>query len=144
MTANDPIEAGDPDRDLPEPKRHDVGKRVAAEIAQRLCDEKQNDRPTDQEADGVDQAVEARQRHQTRNAKEAGRAHIVAREREAILQRRHAAAGSVELIGGLCPARRPYRDPEREGDEDHEERNGNGVRLAESGGHRRKASTAES
>ena len=87
----------------------DVGERVAAEVAQRLGDQEHHDRPADQQADRVDQAVEARQRHQAGDAEEARGAHVVAGQREAVLQRRDAAAGRVELIGACASGATPRR-----------------------------------
>ena len=73
---------------LPQPERDDVGERVLAEVAQRLGDQEQHDRPADQEADRVDQPVEARERDQAGDAEEAGGAHVVAGQRQAVLERR--------------------------------------------------------
>jgi hypothetical protein len=63
----------------------DVRERVFAEIAQRLGDEERDDRPADEPAHGIDEAVEARARDEARDAEEARRAHEVTGEREAIL-----------------------------------------------------------
>ena len=45
-----------------------------------------HDRPADQQADRVDQAVEAGERDEAGDAEKAGGAHVVAGEREAVLE----------------------------------------------------------
>ena len=61
---------------------------------------------------------------------EARRAHVVAGEREPVLEAGDAAAGGVELVGRPRAPRRPPGDPEREQDEEDEEDDGDRVRLA--------------
>ena len=51
-----------------EPRGDDIGERVPAEIAQRLGDQKEHHRPSDQPAGGVDQSIEAAGRDQPRDA----------------------------------------------------------------------------
>ena len=111
----------DADGRLPQPERDDIGKRVPSEIAQRLGDEKHHDRPPDEKSDRVDQPVEARQRDEARDAEEARGAHVVAGQREAVLQTRDAAAGGVEVIGAARAPRRDVGDAERQRDEDEKE-----------------------
>ena len=79
---------GDAHRALAQAVRDDVGERVLAEVAQRLGDQERDHRPADEQADRVDQAVEARRRDQARDAEEARGAHVVAGEREAVLRGR--------------------------------------------------------
>ena len=99
----------DPDRHLTKPEGHDVGKGVTAEIPERFRDEKHHDGPAHEESHRVDQPVEPRERHEAGDAEKAGRTHVVARKREAVLEGRDAASGRVELVGGPRLARRPDR-----------------------------------
>ena len=115
---------------LAEPVRDDVREGIAAEVAQRLGDQEEHDRPADQEADRIDQAVEAGQGDEARDAEEARRAHVVAGQREPVLETGDAAAGGVELVGRPRAPRRPPGDPQREQDEEDEEDDGDRVRLA--------------
>jgi hypothetical protein len=121
----------DADRLLAQSKRHDVGERVATEVAQRLGDEKHDDRPADEKADRVDEAVEAGERHEAGDAEEARGAHVVARQRETVLKPAYLAARGVEVLGAVRTARRPPSDPERDGDEREEKNDRDGVRLSE-------------
>ena len=87
----------------------DVGEGEAAEVAQRLGHQEHDDRPADEEADRVDQAVVAGAEHQRRNAEERGRRHVVAGDRQAVLEAGDAAAGGVEVLrraGALAPPSR--------------------------------------
>jgi hypothetical protein len=127
---------GDAHRPLAQAIGQDVGEGEAAEVAQRLGDEERDDRPADQPADRVDQAVEARHRHQPGDAEEAGRAHVVAGQGEAVLGRAEIAAGREVLAGRAGPARRPVGDAEGDRDEQEEEADRAGARAAE----RRRAS----
>ena len=111
----------DTDRRLPQPERDDIGERVPSEIAQRLGDEKHHDRPADEKSDRVDEPVEARQRDEAGDAEEARRAHVVAGQREAVLQTRDAAAGGVEVFGAARAPRGDVRDAQRQRDEDEKE-----------------------
>jgi hypothetical protein len=122
---------GDAHRRLAQPRRHDVGERVAPQIAERLGDEEHDDRPADQEADRVDQAVESRERHQPGDAEKARRAHVVAGQRHAVLEPRDAAPRGVELVRALRPPGRPVGDRQRAGDEDQEPGDGGEIGLAD-------------
>ena len=93
----------DAHRRLPQAERDDVAEGELAEVAQRLGDQAHHDRPADQEADRVNQAVESRQRDQAGDAEEAGGAHVVAGERQAVLQRGDRSAGRVEVLGAARP-----------------------------------------
>ena len=135
---------GDAHRHLLQPRGHHVREGVAAEVPQRLGDEEHHDRPAHQPADRVDQPVEAGKRHQPRDAQEAGRAHVVAGQRQPVLQRGDAAAGGVELLGRLHLPRGPHGDAERQHDEPEEEPDRDGVRLAQAGVHRRSPARAAS
>ena len=112
------------DRGLLQPVGGDVGEGVLAEIAQALGDHEQDDRPADQKADRVDQAVIAGRVDQRRDAEEGGRRHVVAGDREAVLEAGDAAAGGVEVGRRLGPLGGPVGDGERRRDEDekHDDR----------------------
>ena len=125
----------DADRDLPEPEGDHVGEGVAAEVAQRLGDQEHHDGPPDQEADRVDEAVEPGQGHEARDPEEAGRAHVVAGEGEAVLQAGHGAAGRVEVLGAHRAAGGPEGDPEGHRHEEEEPEDGGRVGLAEARRH---------
>ena len=127
----------DADRHLPQAEGHDVGEGVAAEVAQRLRDQEHDDRPADQEADRVDEAVEAGERHEARDAEEAGRAHVVAGEGEAVLQAAHAAAGRVEVLGAAGAPGGPEGDAQGHRHEQEEPEDGGRVGPAQAGRHRR-------
>ena len=127
---------GDAHRALPQPESHDVGEGVLAEIAQRLGDEKEHDRPADQKPDRVDQPVEPGKRHQAGDAEKAGRAHVIARQRQPVLQPGDGAARRVEVIGAVRLARGPPGDAERQRDEDQETGDRDGIGLAQRRGHR--------
>jgi hypothetical protein len=123
----------DADRRLPEADGEDVRERVAAEVPERLRDQKQDDRPADEPARRVDESVEAARRDEAGDAQERRRAHVIAGEREAVLSGGDAATRGVEVLGGLRPARRPVRDAEGDRDEDEEERDRDPARLADAG-----------
>jgi hypothetical protein len=116
----------------------DVGEGELAEVAQALGHQEGDDRPADQPADREDQAVEAGAEHQAGNAEEGGRRHVVAGDRQAVLEAGDAAARGVEVGRGLGLGRRPLGDPQRDADEDGEHDDGGPVgglllRLAEVG-----------
>ncbi len=104
-----------------EPVGHNVGEGETAEVAQRLGHQEHDERPADEEADRIDEAVIAGGIDERRDAEERGRGHIVARDGEAVLEARDPAAGGVEVLGRARVSRRPIGDGERhedEGDED--------------------------
>ena len=70
---------------LVQPESHHVGKGVFADGAQALRDEEEHQRPPDEEARRVEQAVEAALGDQARDAQKARGAHVIARQREAVL-----------------------------------------------------------
>ncbi len=126
----------DADGGLVEPEGGDVGEGELAEVAQPLRDEEQHDRPADEEADRVDQPVEARREDQRRDAQEGRRRHVVARDGQRVLARRYRAAGGVEVRGRFGLPCRPVGDAERQQHEEQEDDDGGPVggalrRLAE-------------
>src|SRR5574343_635616 len=102
----------------------DVGKGEFAEIAQPFGDQEQDDRPADEEADGVDEAVEALGVDQRGQAEQGRGRHVVAGDGQAVLEAGDAAAGGVEVGRGLGAAGRPLGDAERGQHEDHEHGDG--------------------
>ena len=114
---------------------HDVGEGVLAEVAQRLGDQEHDDRPADEPAHGVDQAVVALCRDDARDPEEGGGAHVVAGEGQPVLEAGDAAAGGVELLGGAGALRRPVGDAEGADDEEDEEDDGDGIQRPDGGLH---------
>ena len=108
--------------------RHHVGEGEAAEIAQPLRHQEHDDRPADQEADRVDQPVIARAVDQRGNPQERRRRHVVAGDREPVLEPGDACARGVELRPGARPLRRPIGDAEGEQHEAEEHGDGDPVR----------------
>src|SRR5207249_10728731 len=108
---------------------------VLAQVAQRLRDQEQDHGPADEPAGRIDEAVEAGERHEARDAEEAGRAHVVAGKGEAVLEAGDGMPGGVEMAGRMRAARRPPRDRERDGDEEEEEADGEGMGPPEGAGH---------
>jgi hypothetical protein len=115
---------GDADRALLQPERHHVGEGELAQVPERLGHQEHERGPAHQPAGRVDHAVVALQGHHAGDAQEGGRRHVVAGQREAVLQRRDAAARRVELGRGLGAPRRPVGDDERERDDEEEEDDG--------------------
>ena len=115
------------DLGLPEPERGDVGKRELAEIAQLLGDQERDDRPADQPAHRVDQAIVAGGVDQAGDAQERGRRHVVAGDREAVLEAGDAAAGGIEIRGRCRPLCRPISDAEGKGDKGDEHADGDPI-----------------
>jgi hypothetical protein len=85
------------DRGLLEAVGGHVGEGELAEVAQLLGHQEGDHRPANQEADRVDQAVVAVGHHRCGNAQERGRRHVVAGDRQAVLEAGDAAAGGVEV-----------------------------------------------
>ncbi len=111
-------------RTLPHPEGEDVAHRVLARVAQQLRDEQQRDEPRDQEADRVEEAVVAVQRDDPGDAEEGSGRHVVAADRDAVLDAREGPAAGVEVGGGLGVPRRPEGDEQRHRDEGEEQHRG--------------------
>ena len=103
----------DAHRRLLEAERGDVGEGELAEVAQPLGEQEGDDRPADEEADRVDQPVEAADHHRRRDAEERRRRHVVAGDRQPVLEAGDAAAGGVEVGRRLGLRRRPLGDEQR-------------------------------
>ena len=110
----------DAHRRLLEAEGGDVGKGELAQVAQPLGHQEGDHRPADEEADRVDQPVEAAGHHRRRDAQEGGRRHVVAGDRQAVLEAGDAAAGGVEVGCRLGLGCRPLGDEQREHHEDGE------------------------
>ncbi|MCY1420884.1 hypothetical protein D9M71_365210 [compost metagenome] len=116
---------------LPEAVGGDVGEGVLAEVAQAFGDQEEDHRPAHQEADGVDQAVVAGGEHQGGNTQEGRGGHVVAGDRQAVLEAGDAAAGGIEVGGRLAALGGPVGDAQGEQDETDEHDDGGNVhRLA--------------
>ncbi len=87
-----------------------VGEGIAAQVAQALGDQEQNDRPADEEADGVDQAVIAGGVDQRGDPEERGGGHEVAGDRQAVLEAGDVAACGVVVLAGAHAFGRPVGD----------------------------------
>ncbi|MNN22240.1 hypothetical protein D3C81_1355910 [compost metagenome] len=125
--------AGGQDTDLllAEPVGRDVGEGVLAEVAQAFSDQEEDDRPADQEADGVDQAVVTGGVDQGGNTQEGSGGHVVAGDRQAVLEAGNAAAGGVEVGRRAVALGGPVGDAQGEEDEtDEHDDGGNVQRLA--------------
>ncbi|MNZ27670.1 hypothetical protein D3C78_448910 [compost metagenome] len=105
---------------LPEAVRGHVGEGVLAQVAQAFGDQEEDDRPADQEADRVDQAVVARGEHECGNTQERGGRHVVTGNRQAVLEAGDLATGGVVVRRRLVALGGPVGDAEGEGDEGHE------------------------
>ena len=88
------------DRPLLQAVRRYVGKGVTAEVTQAFGDQKQNNRPADEEAERIDQSIVAGGVDQRRNAEERGRGHKVAGNRQPVLE-----AGNIAASGVVIAAR---------------------------------------
>ncbi len=117
----------DADRRLAEAVAGHVGKGELAQVAQPLGHQEGDDGPADEPADREDQAVEAIGEHQARNAQERRRRHVVAGDRQAVLEAGDAAAGGVEVGRALGLGRRPLGDEQRDGHESAEHADGRPV-----------------
>src|SRR5262249_38690587 len=81
-----------------------------------------------------DQPVEAGQRDHAGDAQEAGGAHVVAGQREAVLAGGDAAGGREVLRRGLGATRGPVGDDQRGGNEQEEKADRGGGRVDDGGG----------
>ena len=118
------VAAARADRGLPHPVRQLVGHRVAAGVAQQLGDQQQRDQPGDQEPDGVEEAVVAVERDRAGDAEERRGRHVVAADRQAVLEAGEGAAAGVVVGGGLVLPGRPEGDAQGQGDDDQEQADG--------------------
>ena len=96
-------------RRLPHPVRQLVGHRVAAGVAQQLGDQQQGDQPGHQEADGVEEAVVAVEGDGAGDAEERRGGHVVAADRQTVLEAAEGAAAGVVVGGGLVLPATPRR-----------------------------------
>jgi hypothetical protein len=102
----------------------DVGEGELAEVAQAFGHQEQDDRPAGEEGQHVDVAIVALGVHHRRQAEERRRRHVVAGDRQAVLEAGNAAAGGIEVGGRLGPAGRPVGDPHGQSHEDQEHDDG--------------------
>ena len=97
-------------RPLVEPEGEDVGDRVLARVAHALGQQEHHREERDEEADRVQEPVEAVQVDQARDAEERRGGQVVARDREAVLEAGDLAAGGVERGRAGHALRRPVGD----------------------------------
>ena len=105
-----------------------IGHGVFACIAQRLRHHEQNGDVGHEEAHGIHEAVVAAEADHAGDAEEAGRAHVVTRDGEAVLPAGDAAPGGEVGAGAGVFLRCPKGDEqgERHEGEEHDERDGHG------------------
>ena len=97
-------------RRLLQSERHHIAEREAAKVSERLRDQADDHGPPDEKADGVDEPVEAVEGHHAGDAEKTCRAHVVAGEREAVLQRRDGSAGGIKVFRVAGSLGRPPGD----------------------------------
>ena len=108
-------------RALAQTEAEDVGDRVLARVAHALGQQEHHRQERDEEADGVQEPVEAVEEDQPRDAQEGRRAEVVAGDGQAVLRARDRAAGGPEGVGAGHALGRPPRDPQRDRDDDRED-----------------------
>jgi hypothetical protein len=96
----------------------DIGKSEAPDATHGFRDQHYQDRPTDETAHRVYQAVESAQRDQANDAKQSRRPHEVAGERQTILPGGHGASRDKEILLCTRASHRPKRNRQRQ---DHEQ-----------------------
>ena len=102
----------------------DIGEGEAAEVAQAFSHHKGDQRPADEERHGVDETVIALGKHQAGQAQQGGGGHIVAGNRQAVLEATDAATGGVKVSGGFGLACGPPGDGQGAENEDEEHADG--------------------
>ncbi|MCY1344008.1 hypothetical protein D9M69_300350 [compost metagenome] len=116
-----------PDPALVEAEGDDVGEGVAAQVAQALGHQEGEHRPADEEAGDVDETVVALGEHQAGKPQQGGGRHVVAGDRQAVLQAADAAAGGIEVVGRLGTPRRPPGD--QQGRHHEHQEHGDGMQV---------------
>ena len=105
---------------LVKPIRGNVGKGETAQVAQALGHQEQDDRPAGEEGQHVDIAVVARGVGHRRQPEQGCRRHVVAGDRQPVLETGDAAASGIKVGSGLGAAGRPVGDAHGHRDEDQE------------------------
>src|SRR6185369_6129330 len=113
----------DANRGLGETVGSHVSERELAQVAQTLGHQEGDDRPADQPADREDQAVEAVGEHETGNTQEGSGGHVVASNRQAVLEAGDTATAGVEVGSRLGLGSSPLGDEEGAADEDRKHGN---------------------
>ena len=106
---------------------HHVGIGVLAEVAQLFSHQEHDDRPADQPAHRVDQAVIAIGEHQAGNAQEGGGGHVVASDGQTVLEAGDATASGVEVLGGLGALGGPVSNAQGRANEGQEHDDGGDI-----------------
>lgn len=112
---------GDAHRLLAQAERQHVRHGEAPHVAQGLRDEQEGDEPRDEEADGVEEPVVARQRDGPDDAEERRRREVVAGDGEAVLGAAERGAAGVEVRGLRGGFAGTGHDEHRDDDEDGED-----------------------
>ncbi|MNL60568.1 hypothetical protein D3C87_1843880 [compost metagenome] len=75
-----------------------ISKGVAPEVTQAFGNQEQNDRPADEEAEGINQTVVAGGVDQRGNSEERGGRHKITRNRQPVLEASNIAARRVVIV----------------------------------------------
>ena len=129
-------------RPLVQTEREHVGDRELPGVAHPLGEQEEHGEEGHQEADGVQEAVEAEQEDQSRDPEERRRRHVVAGDREAVLRPGDPAPGGPEVGGRRDPLRREVGDDQRDADDHAEDREGELVDVCCDERHRRVTSSS--
>jgi hypothetical protein len=100
--------------------RGDVRESEAAEVTQSFSHQEEDDRPAGKERHHVDVGVVAAAESHRRETEQGCRRHIVAGNCQTVLEAGDAAAGGIEVGGGLGAAGCPVGDAHGHGHEDQE------------------------
>ena len=106
---------------LVQAERKHVGDRVLARVAHPLGEQEHHGEEGDEEADRVQEPVEAVEVDQAGDAEERRRGEVVAGDREAVLATGDLTARGVEADGARRALGRPVRDAERDREDDRED-----------------------
>ena len=109
-----------PDLGLIKTERGDIGEGKLTEVTQTLCQDEQNDRPTHEEADGVDEAIKAASIDQAGQTQQRCGRHVVAGNRQTVLETADTTAGGIEVGRRFGARSRPVGNAQREQNE-HDE-----------------------
>ncbi|KAG1445930.1 hypothetical protein G6F57_017451 [Rhizopus arrhizus] len=119
---------------LRQAERGHVREVVPAQVAQPFGDEEHDHWPAEQEADGVDHAVETADVDHARNPQERGGGKVIACDGQAVLKARQSAACRVEIRCGAGALGGPVGDAHGSCDEGQEHDDGGSAGLPGCGG----------
>jgi hypothetical protein len=112
---------GDAGRPLAQPECQHVGDRELARVAHPLGEQEHHRQERDEEADRVQEPVEAVDEDEARDAQERRRRQVVAGDRQAVLHAGDLAPGGVEADCAGGPLGRPVGDAEGDREDDGED-----------------------